>query len=94
MDNFFFLFDPRKRKPQRLIDANNINLNGIIYPEGFEEFLKLVLDKQKTIEVETAYRNTTHIDDCLSYDSYDSDNPCDGCGCFGSVGCQNECPYG
>ena len=91
MNDFVFAFDPRERKPQRLIDANNISLNGLICPDGFEEFLKLVLDRQKTAEPKTIRNEVANAD---SSSFYESDDPCDGCGCFGSAGCQNECPYG
>lgn len=65
-----FCLTPGERWPQRLIDTSNINLNGLIYPEGLKSFLKLVLDKQKTLGVEIAHHNTAHMDDERGDDPY------------------------
>lgn len=75
-ENSLNVENPKKR-PERLIDANNIDWSGMYYTGAFAENLEFVLNKQKTVSPTHEYRSSRSE----SYDNYEDSNydPCDGC---------------
>lgn len=85
-ENNLDVANPEKR-PERLIDANNINWSGMFYTAAFAEMLELVLQNQKAVP--PRYKELNNSNDSLNhsgeyyrgyYDDYGATyDPCDGC---------------
>lgn len=80
-----------EQKSQRLIDANNIDWNGLLYSEALKENVDFLLSRQKEIIKNNYYDGF----DCgyLLSSTLKCDDPCENCKAIGTLSCQNECPY-
>lgn len=97
-ENYSSINNNQKRK-QRLIDANNIDWNGMSVNEAFVESMEIVLNHQKEIKINNFTDNSKiaphRTGELLSCEPmFHNSNPCEGCSSFGSSSCRNECPYG